>query len=518
MVVSSVFLLVLAASVVAYWLLPQRLRMASHSKPRPRWWRLVYCLRPQRPRMAFLSLVSAGYVITYIFQNNTEHRFSGFWLLGLCVLFYQLAPLAKRQSKAGIRWANTAPQSPEPQAAPEVATPPAGAIIVPGIPSKPQTVIPSVPARDLASKSKVRFFTSTLRMATVVAEKIRSLSGFLVAPPAAADRPTTAAFRTYRWTLPLLLLVALGYLAVFKYFFPRYAPAGGGRPALIPLGISYFTFKFIHYVIEVARGSIKDRSPWQFLGYIFLFPTFSSGPIERFDHFLANQDTQLRLQTVVEGLTRIMHGLIKKLVIVEIVLARAYAMAADPNLLHPRMPPGSLHLWGLAITSYFYLYMDFSGYCDIAIGAARLFGIRIMENFDWPILAANIGVFWKRWHMTLAGWCQSYIYMPVLGLTRNTTVALYATFIAIGLWHEGALPWLAWGLYNATGILVFQYWVRFKRRMKWNALDRGIFRYVGIPITFLFVSAGEVLVFAAARTPHDMLRLMARLAFIQIRA
>jgi alginate O-acetyltransferase complex protein AlgI len=163
------------------------------------------------------------------------------------------------------------------------------------------------------------------------------------------------------------------------------------------------------------------------------------------------------------------------------------------------------------------MYLDFSAYSDIAIGSSQLFGIRIMENFNWPIFAENISVFWKRWHMTLSGWCQTYIYLPVIGLTRNPYVATYLTFIAIGLWHSGTTGALAWGLYHGTGISVFGYWNRYRRRRKWRGLDRPYGKCLSIPLTFSFVSAGSVF-FATdgVASPYGVLRVFAKLIFIDL--
>src|SRR5262249_47825752 len=172
--------------------------------------------------------------------------------------------------------------------------------------------------------------------------------------------------------------------------------------------------------------------------WMFLFPAFTAGPIERFDHFLSHQELNLRLQSIVDGTTRIIHGLIKKFIIAEIMLGPAFTYASHGLLVQRLGSTPTWSVWLSATAVYLYLYMDFSGYSDIAIGGSRLFGLRIMENFTFPIIASSTPDFWKRWHMTLTGWCQSYIYMPMLGFTRNSYIAVYATFVAIGLWHGGS--------------------------------------------------------------------------------
>ncbi len=299
----------------------------------------------------------------------------------------------------------------------------------------------------------------------------------------------------HRWALPALIVAALGCLAYFKYLPPLVEALAGNwveMKVVIPLGISYFTFKLIHYALEVARGTIRDHSLADFACYIFLLPIFIAGPIERFDHFLANREHNFSHTLLVEGATRIIHGLIKRCVLADLILGTVYSMddiatlAANPAAVAPAT------VWRYVILTYAYAYLDFSAYSDIAIGASRMFGLRIMENFNWPIAANNIGDFWKRWHMTLAGWCQAYVYLPVMGLTRNPYAAVYATFLVMGFWHAGSLNWLCWGLTHATAVSAFLTWERFKRKRKWRARPGPLRRTLGTLITGFVVSSAFI--------------------------
>jgi alginate O-acetyltransferase complex protein AlgI len=300
-----------------------------------------------------------------------------------------------------------------------------------------------------------------------------------------APRPVTASRRARR-LLGGLLMAVLVFLAVFKYL-PPYLPVEDYRTSKIwslPLGISYFTFKLIHYAIERRRGNLPAHRASDLASYLLLFPTFEQGPIERFEHYLANRRENWSWNDVPEGLTRIVYGLIKRFALVEEVL---------PLLIGPLPPVGQLleelsavspwFVWRFLVLSYLYAYLEFSAYCDIAIGSCRLLGIRIMENFNYPILAQNIAEFWQRWHMTLAGWCQAYVYMPMLGLTRSPYAAMYASFLTIGLWHNATLHWVAWGTYHATGVACFVTWRR-RRRLASVRLPR----WFGYPLTFGFVT------------------------------
>jgi len=330
-------------------------------------------------------------------------------------------------------------------------------------------------------------------LATVEPLSTLALLGWSLAFYWLAPRVTSVG-RNGRRVLAALILAILGYLAYFKYI-PRLVAALSPGPIerrfIIPLGISYFTFKFIHYAVEVGRGNIKDRSFQQFFCYVFLLPIFTAGPIERFDHFLARQESNWQLQSMVAGLTRIIHGLVKKFFIMELVIGPLFrGVNTDILLVRLEVLP-TYKVWGFLVLSFLSFYLDFSAYSDIAIGASRLFGIRIMENFNFPILASNIGNFWKRWHMTLVGWCQAYVYMPMIGLTRNPYLAVYSTMFIMGLWHAGSINWVCWGLYHATGLATYLTWARIKRKKKWHLFDRTpVLRHIGVPITFLFVSVG----------------------------
>lgn len=310
-----------------------------------------------------------------------------------------------------------------------------------------------------------------------------------------------------RRLLPMLVVAALGILAFFKYAPPLVEQVMGPSrwtAIAVPLGLSYFTFKLIHYVVEVSRRGIKDRSLPRYLCWAFLFPTFTAGPIERFDHFLKETVERMSLPLALEGLARIGVGLVKKFVVVELVLVKLVAEAGGA----PADLATTAGAWRHCLTTFLSVYLDFSAYSDLAIGTSLLFGYRIMENFDWPILARNIGEFWKRWHMTLVGWCRSYVYLPTIGKTRNPYLAVYALCVAVGLWHAGTLSYLLWGLYHATGVVVFQTWNRVKTRRRWKIPQKGAWALLGIVPTVVFVSASFAFI---GRGPLAGLQLLARL-------
>lgn len=293
-----------------------------------------------------------------------------------------------------------------------------------------------------------------------------------------------------------LILSIFGYLAWYKavpVFLAAWHPHGTFAAIIPPLGISYFTFKLMHYAIETARGTITDRSLDKFFAYVFLFPIFTAGPIERYDHFLANLAPKPDRTAIASGLTRIAIGLIKVTILAKFV---------DPQNLPGGIPvtgndllAAAGHLpvwraWAFVIVTYLQEYVNFSAYSDIAIGGSLLFGIRIMENFNFPVIATNISDFWRRWHMTLSGWCQTYIYMPAMARTRSILIATFATFVLIGLWHGVTMSWLTWGTFHSAGVATYASWARFARRWEWyRSARQNRYRFIGVPLTFAFVSA-----------------------------
>ncbi len=292
------------------------------------------------------------------------------------------------------------------------------------------------------------------------------------------------------------------WAALTYFIWSKYLPAAliafaaeGITDVLIPLGISYFSFKLMHYCIEARRGNFAAHSLPDYLVWLFAAPIFTAGPIERFDHFIAErQIVRFDRAFIREGVLRIAQGLVKKFVIGWLVLKMLEqltdkqglegialaATAADP-----------LTVWAALLLALVYTYLDFAAYSDIAIGSARLFGLRIMENFNLPLLATNLQIFWQRWHMTLANWCRTYIFMGLIGLTRSPYVATLVTFAAIGLWHAASLHWLAWGLWHGVGLVVLSYWTQVSRRRKITFFKSGPGAVLGWALTLAFVALGD---------------------------
>jgi len=297
----------------------------------------------------------------------------------------------------------------------------------------------------------------------------------------------------------------LGVLAYFKYsgfffeslslVFPNAQPlAGSTSQWRAPLAISFFTFEFVHYLIEVYRGTFPPAGPRDFGLFIMFFPTLICGPIKRFQQFNPQEYAQQRFnpENLHAGLERILFGLAKKTLIADTV-----APYCSPVFLHPEAYTWA-QLW-LGVYGYaMQIYFDFSGYSDIAIGSARLFGYTVQENFNYPYLQPNVARFWRSWHISLTSWITDYLYIPLGGNRHGEGRASINRLLAMtlcGLWHGAAFHFMVWGMYHGIGLNLYRAYQLARTRLGWPR-GGGTSRLVGVlnvVCTFHFVCVGWVL-------------------------
>lgn len=257
--------------------------------------------------------------------------------------------------------------------------------------------------------------------------------------------------------LGLSLLVNLGLLGFFKYwgFFvasaARLLTSLGMQPHLpvlnviLPVGISFYTFQTLSYTIDIYRGRVKPtRDIVAFFTFVSFFPQLVAGPVERAKNFLPQFLRRRRFSRAEasDGLRQILWGLLKKMVVADNI-------AASVDLVFSHS--GELDWLGLLIGGTFFsvqIYCDFSGYTDIAIGTARLFGFRLMRNFAYPYFSRNLAEFWSRWNISISSWFKDYVYIPLGGSRVSRlrhVVNLVVTFTVSGLWHGAAWTFIIWG-------------------------------------------------------------------------
>ncbi|MFI5349411.1 MAG: MBOAT family O-acyltransferase [Elusimicrobiota bacterium] len=300
------------------------------------------------------------------------------------------------------------------------------------------------------------------------------------------------------------IVLLLGALAFFKLFNPVGAAlAGPGAPRLlIPIGISYYTFKLIGYMIDVHWGQIPPEEDFAAFGaYAAFFPQIFSGPIQRPADFLSQLAAPEKPGTALAaaGVRRIVFGLFQKIVVADRLAEVVDAVYAAPASFH-----GVQTLIGLLAFS-FQLYADFSGVTDIAIGVGLLFGIRAPENFALPYYSPNIQEFWRRWHMSLTSWLSDYLFIPLRMAFRRRgdagiAASVFLTMFAVGLWHGARWNCVIFGTLNGVFVAVSALTLARRNRVfsKLPALGRSRV-IVGTLLTFALTSLTQV--FFRADTP-----------------
>lgn len=231
----------------------------------------------------------------------------------------------------------------------------------------------------------------------------------------------------------------------------------------LPIGISFYTFQIISYVIDVYRGEVKAQKNILHLAlYISLFPQLIAGPIVRYvDVEKQIQQRSVSLEKAALGMRRFMFGFSKKILIADQVCKIAdYSFGYSLENL-----PASL-AWTGAVAYALQIYFDFSGYSDMAIGLGKIFGFDFLENFDYPYSSKSIKEFWRRWHISLSSWFRDYLYIPLGGnriSSRRTYLNLLIVFMATGIWHGANWTFLFWGLFHGIFLIL--------ERGKWGKIE-----------------------------------------------
>ena len=260
-------------------------------------------------------------------------------------------------------------------------------------------------------------------------------------------------FSKYRKIIFILsLVITLGFLFVFKYtnFFITNLNAllHVSIPLAkisLPIGISFYTFQIVSYLIDVYRNEVQEQKSFLHLAtYISLFPQLIAGPIVRYkDVALELEHRTHSFDKVYEGIRRFMLGLGKKILIANTMgafVVSATSLSDKSILLY----------WMLAIAIGFQIYFDFSGYSDMAIGLGKIFGFHFMENFNYPFIADSITDFWRRWHISLGSWFRDYVYIPLGGSRCSKARGLFNIFVVwflTGFWHGAEWNFILWGLF-----------------------------------------------------------------------
>jgi alginate O-acetyltransferase complex protein AlgI len=286
---------------------------------------------------------------------------------------------------------------------------------------------------------------------------------------------------------------------------------GGQSPALALaadlrwLGFSYVAFRLLHVLRDRSLGRLPNVTLREFVTYALFFPAFTAGPIDRVERFVKDERAPFKLDAAVllDGGTRIALGVLKKFVLADSLALVALDSTSAAQTTSP------VWMWVLVYAYAWRLYLDFSGYTDIALGLGRLVGIRLPENFDRPYTRQNLTLFWNSWHITLAQWFRTYVFNPLTRALRAPTlparplpapVIILLTqmviMLLIGLWHGVTVNFVIWGAWHGLGLFIHNRWSDYTKPRA-AALDgrprlKQAAHWLGVFITFHYVALGWV--------------------------
>ena len=317
-----------------------------------------------------------------------------------------------------------------------------------------------------------------------------------------------------RACLTLTLIVCFGVLFFYKYFnflagsVVSLIELFGAEPdpitlnLLLPVGISFYTFQTLSYVIDVYRGDVKtERNFFFYALFVSFFPQLVAGPIERPDNLIPQlkEAHKFTYENFVKGGKHMLVGFFKKVAVADFISVYVDAVYNDAE---------SAGAWGVVIATCLFavqIYCDFSGYTDIAIGCARIMGIRLMKNFDHPYTATSIKEFWSRWHISLSSWFKDYLYIPLGGNRRGKArhlINLMIVFLVSGLWHGAAWTFVIWGalhgVYQIIGTLTWKRRNALLCRMRLSERSLGVvfarrlLTFVLVTFAWLFFRANSM--------------------------
>ena len=322
----------------------------------------------------------------------------------------------------------------------------------------------------------------------------------LVAPSAGnyiLARLTGECPKIRKLTMTLAVVINLGLLVIFKYSgflvdtFNSVTGAGIPVPQVrMPIGISFFTFQALSYVIDVYRGDASVQKNFgKVLLYISFFPQLIAGPIVKYHDVEAEINNRKQTpEEIGKGIRRFIAGLSKK-----VLIANTMGLVAD-NLFGAAATgitgPGA---WLGAVSYMLQIYFDFSGYSDMALGLGMMFGFHFHENFDYPYISASIREFWRRWHMSLSGWFKEYLYIPLGGNRRGkfrTVVNKMIVFVCTGIWHGASFNFLFWGIYHGFFLMLEEY-IPFigKKGGKLKSFFQHVYALLVVCVGFVFFRA-----------------------------
>lgn len=263
---------------------------------------------------------------------------------------------------------------------------------------------------------------------------------------------------------------------------------------LLPLGISFYTFSVIGYLIEIHRKTIEpEKNFLSFVTYIFFFSKLLAGPIERAQNFLPQfkESKPIKWENLSEGVKLIIWGFFQKLVVADRIKIYVDTVYGDLSIY------SGITLAFVMFLYTFQIYADFAGYTNLARGVAKLFGYNLMENFERPLLSKSVTEFWRRWHISLSSWVNEYIYTPLslkyraLGM-KGIVLSLFISFFIVGIWHGALWTFVVFGIIQGILLTIEILTLRRRKRMS-KKYNKSVINFIGFVITFILISFSLIL-------------------------
>jgi alginate O-acetyltransferase complex protein AlgI len=258
-----------------------------------------------------------------------------------------------------------------------------------------------------------------------------------------------------RKTRASILLLAVGFVVLVLFYFKvlaAYASAAFGQTSsfALPLGLSYFAIRLIDVIFAARAGTLKEVGTIEFFGFMLHPSMLAAGPITTLAEFRRARITDWSVIDYGAGIARCLVGLVKKssadLLLAPGVLKLTQTVALHPDTVSART------VWPMLLGQLLYIYLDFSGYTDLALGTGRTLGWRLPENFNWPLTKSNLQRYWQSWHMTLSNWVMRRVYFPAFMESRSPILAAVCAMLTIGVWHQPDFAWIAWALHHGIGL------------------------------------------------------------------
>ena len=318
---------------------------------------------------------------------------------------------------------------------------------------------------------------------------------------------TTGARRAAMWLSVALNIGLLGYFKYANFLVDSLNAVMGTQFSLakiaLPIGISFFTFQGMSYVLDVYMGNARvQRNPLHIMLYISLFPQLIAGPIVRYQDISDQIDQRYcTVDALANGIWRFAVGMGKK-----VLLANQFAKIADTIFENPIASNTAGVAWLGVIAYAMQIYFDFCGYSDMAIGLGHMFGFHFIENFNYPYISRSVTEFWRRWHISLSTWFRDYVYIPMGGNRRgNQYLHLIVVFLLTGLWHGAAWNFVLWGLWHGAFLICEKWLRRYTRKLKIPAVFHWLYTMGVVLLGWILFRAVSPL--AAARYACRMLGL-----------